>query len=399
MTLKFKTQYLKAIRKRYFCGSKKRKTEILNELCEVTGYSRKHAIKILSVGHIEGKKKSGKKRFYSDESLYHLKKLWHLMGRICSKKMKSAIPLWLKFYDSEELNNFIKQELLSMSSSTIDRYLRAYKKQYARMKRTSTRRSKKFKNVIPIKDFCSKATIPGYLQADTVAHCGNSLSGIFIYTMTITDEHTGWTECRAMYGKGGSSPLSAISSSLWSFPFDVISFNSDNGSEFLNREIHNYITKENKLKFTRSRPYKKNDNCHVEQKNFTHVRELFGYERYDFEDLVDSMNIIYQRYFCMIQNYFIPQQKLISKVRIGARYVKKYDTPKTPYQRVLESPNVSRHKKKELRDKFEKLNPIELRAQIDRELKRFKVLHKELKDKKQALVEYYQEIYPEKEAS
>jgi hypothetical protein len=403
MTLEFKTQYLKAIRTRYFNGSKKRKTEILNELCAVTAYSRKHAIRVLSTGHITGKKSSGRTRAFSKEAKTHLQKLWHLMGRICSKKMVSAIPIWLEYYEREDFTFEIREELMQMSSSTIDRYLKTYKRQFARRKRTGTRRSKKFKNIIPIKNFDANPKKPGYVQADTVAHCGNSMSGLFIWTMTVTDEHSGWTENRAMWAKGGGSPLEAICTALGDLPFEPISFNTDNGSEFINREIHNYITVKNKIHFTRSRPYKSNDNAHVEQKNFTHVREIFGYERYDFEDLVDSMNTVYRKYFCVLQNFFIPQQKLISKVRHGSKYVKKYDVPKTPYQRLMDSSEMSTQQKNLLREKFETLNPIQLKKDVNFHLKLFKMQHKELKAKKQALIDYYEETTykpsPRKKAS
>jgi len=389
MTLKFKITYLEAIRRRYFAGSKKRKTEILNELCEVTGYSRKHAIRVLSVGHMTSKKNSGRTRVYSKESIIHLKRIWHIMGRICSKKMAAAMPVWLKFYQGPEFTPLVKEELLNMSSSTIDRYLRDYKKQFSRRKRTGTRRSKHFQNVIPLKNFDHFATRPGYIQADTVAHCGNSLSGVFIWTMTVTDEFTGWTENRAMYGKGALAAHDAVCVALYDVPFRAISFNTDNGTEFLNETLHKLICRDRNIKFTRSRSYRKNDNAHVEQKNFTHVREIFGYERLDFEELVEEMDKIYRFHFNVLHNYFIPQQKLISKTRVGSKYVKVYDAPKTPYQRVMESPDISRRRKEELRKDYEKLNPIELKRELNEKMKEFHRYHEKLKAKKKALMEYY----------
>lgn len=402
MTLEFKTTYLNAIRSRYFHGSKKRKTEILNELCEVTGYTRKHAIRVLATGHMKGKKLSGRTQAYSSEAKEHLKKLWHTLGRICSKKMVSALPIWLDFYQGAGFTPFVREELLSMSSSTIDRYLKEYKKQFGRLyKKSGTRRSKQFQNIIPIKSFDQESSTPGYLQADTVAHCGGSLSGTFIWTMTITDEHTGWTENRGLFGKQATSSTEAVCSALSRFPFDLISFNTDNGTEFLNSILHNYISKERNIAFTRSRPYRKNDNCYVEQKNFTHVRELFGYERLDIEDLVDMMDDIYRDYFNKLHNFFIPQLKLTSKVRAGSKYVKKYDSPKTPYQRVLDSSAVSKYKKVKLKQQYKELNPIKLKHELNLKMKMFKSQVAKLKNKKEAINEYYarREVYYGRKAS
>jgi len=390
MTLLFKTQYLEAIKARYYNSTKKGKSQILDELCKVTGYSRKHAIRVLAEGHMTGKKNSGRTIAYSQEARYHLKRLWHLMGRICSKKMVAAFPMWLEYYQRADFTPLIKEELLSMSSSSIDRYLSSYKKQFVRMRRSGTRRSKKFNNIIPIKNFDHLASRPGYIQADTVAHCGTSLSGIFMWSMTITDEFTGWTENRVTYGKGANNSLEAIVSAFSSLPFKPISFNSDNGSEFINKELHNYIARDSKIDFTRSRPYRKNDNAHVEQKNFTHVRELFGYERFDFKELELSMNNIYKNYFNILHNFFIPQQKLISKVRVGSRYIKKYDTPKTPYQRVMESKDIAKEKKLELKSKFDSFNPLLLKKELNQKMIEFKREHQSFKKKKRLLAEYYE---------
>jgi hypothetical protein len=304
MTLEFKATYLSTIRKRYYQGSKKEKSLILDELCHVTGYSRKYAIKILAKGHKIGPKRSGRKKVYSDKALFHLQRMWHLMGRICSKKMKAALPIWLSYYEDEEINEEIKNELVSMSYATIDRYLKPYKAKFARRKRTGTVPAKHFKSVIPIKDIDETKRGPGHLQADTVAHCGNSLSGTFIWTLTVTDEYSGWTVNRASYGKDAQSILTAITSSLWNYPIKIETFNTDSGTEFINNKLKNFLESKN-IEFTRSRPYRKNDNCYVEQKNFTHVRELFGYDRYDQEELVYMMNEIYKKNFNLLQNFFV----------------------------------------------------------------------------------------------
>lgn len=371
MTLRFKEQYIQAIRERYYKATKRQKSLILDELCEVTGYDRKWAIKILAKGHKKQKNTVGRSRVYSKDSITHLQKLWHILGRICSKKMVAAFPVWLEFYEATGFNEEIKKEILAMSSSTIDRHLRSYKAQFARRKRSGTQSSKKFMNVIPIKDFTSSNQTPGYLQADTVAHCGNSLSGQFVWSLTVTDEYSGWTVNRATFGKNSTSIVSAMMKSFWDYPFNIKSLNTDSGSEFINENLREYLESQN-IEFTRSRPYRKNDNCYVEQKNFTHVRELFGYERYDKEDLIFFMNDIYTNYFNVLHNFFIPQLKSVQVIRVGAKYKRKYDSPKTPYHRLMESSELSIYQKEKLKGKYESLNPIKLKKELNEQMKRFR---------------------------
>ena len=372
MTLNFKTTYLNAIRERYFMASKTEKSKILDELCEITGYNRKWAIRVLAKSHKTGPKSSGRKKQYSEQALFHLKRLWHVLGRINSKKMVAAFPVWLDFYHRQEFTEEIKVEILSMSHATIDRYLQKYRNQFARRKRTGTQRSKTFLNTIPIKELDFKSQVPGYFQADTVAHCGNSLSGTFIWSLTVTDEYSGWTENRAIYGKFASTVTAAFASILWSLPYKAQQINTDNGTEFINDELQKFLVEDQGLKFTRSRAYKKNDNAHVEQKNFTHVRELFGYERYDREELIFVMNDIYKNYFNILWNYFIPQQKCIKVERVGSKYRRFFDVPKTPYQRLIESDELSIYQKGQLKEKFKSLNPIMLRGELNEQLSRFK---------------------------
>ena len=374
MTLEFKSTYIEAIRKRYYQASKSEKSAILDELCAVTGFHRKHAIRILATGHKKAPKASGRQKQYSAESVIHLKKLWHVMGRICSKKMVAAFPIWLDFYEAEGFGESVKKELMTMSSSTIDRYLKLYKRQFARTKRTGTVRAKTFLNEIPIKNIDTRNTKPGIVQADTVAHCGNSLTGQFIWTLTVTDEASGWTENRAIFGKSALSVISAFESIIRDVPFDIKQVNTDNGTEFINQRLKEYLNNDKKIEMTRSRAFRKNDNAYVEQKNFTHVREVFGYERLDKEEMVYVMNEIYKFHFNMLSNYFIPQLKATEVTRIGAKYKRKYDCPKTPFQRLLESDSLTKYQKQNLLDQYNKLNPIELRKELNNQLKRFKRL-------------------------
>lgn len=380
MTLKFKVDYLDAIRERYYKAPKATKTKILDELCAVTGFHRKYAIRILAKRHHQGPKKSGRTKVYSDASIFHLKRLWHLMGRMCSKKMVAAFPTWLDYYDGKGFGPLIKAEILSMSPATVDRYLKAYKTQFARSRRSGTIRGpKKFRNVVPLKCFEEKHRQPGYVEADTVAHCGDSISGKFIWSLTITDVYSGWTDNRAMFHKTADGTLSAIGSIVKNLPYDLHSFNVDNGTEFLNRYLVEFFEGQ-RASLTRSRAYRKNDNCHVEQKNFTHVREYFGYDRLDEERLVKYMNEIYRFYLNPLLNFFTPQLKLTQKERVGSRYVRKYDSPKTPYQRLMESSHLSMKQKADLELAFKRLNPIMLKKRLSSELKQFqRLLHEEIK--------------------
>lgn len=370
MTLKFKIEYLSAIRKRYFQARKREKTQILNELCAVTGFNRKYAIRILAIKHLSGKKKSGRTKTYSDRSIKHLKHLWVVMGEMCSKKMVMALKTWLKYYEDPDCDDEVREELLSMSSASIDRYLKSYKASLGRRKRTGTKPGKMFKNVIPLKNFEFDVKDPGHMECDSVAHCGNSMSGRFIWSLTFTDIYSGWTENRAILGKDSDDVLSALMDVKFKLPFPIRSFNTDNGTEFLNNNLYQYFSSQKDIAFTRSRPYKKNDNAHVEQKNWTHVREVFGYERFETEQELEIMNVVYKLYVNNLNNFFVPQLKLMSKVRVGSKVVKKYDIPKTPYQRLLESESLTMGQKENLRRHHSTLNPILLRDSINKMFKK-----------------------------
>lgn len=294
--------------------------------------------------------------------------------------MVQALKTWLKYYEDPDCDDDVREELLSMSHASIDRYLKSYKASLGRKKRTGTRPGKMFKNVIPLKPFDQNIDRPGHIEADTVAHCGDSMSGKFAWSLTFTDVYSGWTENRATYGKDSDEVLSAIMDIQFKLPFPVLSFNTDNGTEFLNRNLHMHFSEDKLIEFTRSRPYKKNDNCHVEQKNWTHVRENLGYERYDLVEQVEIMNVIYKLYLNNLYNFFVPQLKLIEKVRVGSKIVKKYDQPKTPYQRLLESPHLTMGQKEELRRKYQLLNPIELREIIKRQILKLNRYKQEIED-------------------
>ena len=368
MTTELKQHYINRVRKRYFNGSKNIKSLILDEFCEVCGVTRNHAIKMLNHDFFERPPKRGRKRKYGKAVDVHLRHLWESMGRINSKKMHSAMPLWLPFYD--EADDSMKELLMSISPSTIDRHLAEFRTRSK--KGLSSTSPSLIKNKIPIKLLDHNINEPGYIEADTVAHCGTSLAGEFINTLTMTDLYSGWTENRAVWKKESRTVMGAIKSIEKSLPFKVRGFASDNGNEFLNHDLHSYFfNRKNRVEFVRRRPYKKNDNCHVEQKNWTHVRELFGYERFDHGAQVKMMNHIYKTLWNPLWNYFTPVMKLEQKVRVGGKIIKRYDKPKTPYQRIMDCGTLTCAEMNKLEKQYQDLNPFELKKELEKQLKWF----------------------------
>ena len=253
-----------------------------------------------------------------------------------------------------------------MSPATMDRYLKGIKSKVKLKGKSSTKPGKLLKQHIPIETGKWDTTQPGFLEADTVAHCGTSLSGDFAYTVDCVDIATTWTEQRAVWNKGQAGVIAAIKDIEEVLPFPLKGFDSDNGSEFINNPLWRYFAnRKDKVKFTRSRPYKKEDNAHVEQKNWTKVRHLFGYHRFDKPEFIGMMNDIYKNEWRLLQNLFTPSVKLLSKTRIGAKMVKQHDKPKTPYQRVLECKSIPSKTKKKLTRIFNSHNPIDLKTSLE----------------------------------
>lgn len=377
MSQELKREYLSSIRERYQKSPRVRKSMILDEFCSVCGFSRKYAIRILS-GEIDpvGRKPRGRRVKYSAEIVYHVVRIWDRMGRPCSIKLKYALPEWIE-HDPDPIlreNSHYRDLVLAISRSHLDRVLKPHRLSPAKGISGTRQGLKHFKSKIPIEPKDWNVTAPGHVQSDTVAHCGNALAGGFGNTLTVTDIHSTWTEVRGIWGKGAIRVIEAMRSIEESLPFTLTSFKSDSGSEFLNQELMNYLKDHRPnapVRMTRSRPYKKDDNCYVEQKNFTHVREIFGYDRIGQSDLIPLMNEIYVDYWCPLQNFFIPSMKLLRKTRIGARIKKEYDIPKTPYQRLMECPEITEEQKERLRNRKAKLNPFTLQEGLEKKLRAF----------------------------
>ena len=367
--------YLKAIRTRYRRARKKVKVTILDEFCAVCGYHRKYAIRLLNQrGKPRRKRRAGRKPVYaSAELLTALKRIWFASDQMCSKKLKAAIPLWLPFYETvyKTLTPETQDKLSSISAATIDRVLKTVRVAHGRKGLSGTKPGSLLKNQIPIRTHFWDVSQPGFMEADTVAHCGNSLAGDFVWSLTMTDILTTWTENRATWNKGAHGVLVQIQDIELRLPFALQGFDCDNGSEFLNYHLVRYFTDHPSVtSFTRSRPYRKNDNAHVEQKNWSHVRQLFGYDRFEDPNLVDLMNDLYVNEWSLYQNHFCPNMKLQEKKRINSKYYKKYDPPRTPYDRVLASNHITDAAKERLKTVHKSLNPFILKRKIEKKLPR-----------------------------
>lgn len=366
--------YLKQLKIRYFRGNRQTKSQVLDELCNVGGYHRKHAIRKLTRSPIGWRDKpAGRKKTYSSKELLPaLKQIWLATDQMCGKRLKVAIPLWLPYYETtyESLEDRIKQKLLTMSAATLDRMLRTCRARYPK-RLGGTKPGSLLKHHIEIKTNQWNEDRPGFIEADTVAHCGTSLLGSFIWSITLTDIYSGWTENGAAWNKGAEGVLGQIQSIEARLPFSVLGFDCDNGSEFLNHHLIRYLqNRKEPVQFTRSRPYHKGDNAHVEQKNWTHVRQKFGYYRLENQALVILMNDLYGNEFSLLHNYFYPSVKLKDKLRIQSKIKKKHDIAQTPYQRLLLSEHVSVAQKEKLEQIFKQLNPFKLKEEIEKKLKK-----------------------------
>lgn len=367
-------EYLERIRGRYGRAGREHKGVILDEFCKVCGYERKYAIKLLNGKVPSPRGRRGCKPRYGEAERVVLEEIWGKAEQICSKRLKAAIPLWLPFYERRHgaLSPQVKRNLGHMSPASIDRLLAPLRAREGRSRRSGTRPGTLLKTQIPVRAGEWDVSQAGYLEADTVAHCGGSMSGEFLWSLSFTDIHTGWTECRAVWNRGAHGVVEQVREIEESLPFAMLGFDSDNGSEFLNHHLLNYFTdrpRKRRVLFTRSRPYHKNDNAHVEQKNWTHVRQLLGYERFENPALLAPVNDLYRQEWALLQNFFCPSMKLKSKERVGSRYVRHHDEPLTPYQRLKRSKGLSRSKRRELKELFENLDPFELQEQIEKKLK------------------------------
>jgi hypothetical protein len=375
MSSRAKQEYLNAIIERYRCSSKKEKQTILDEFCHVCGFHRKYAIRLLrsKIRSRHGKNfplptrlaRRGRPTRYDDpELLTFLTRLWQASNGACSKRLHAMIPLWLPFYDRAVKGHMIDL-LMRISPATIDRLLRPVRSRYVKRGLATTKPGSLLKKHIPIKTNQWNERMPGFLEADTVAHCGTSAAGMFVYTLTTTDIATGWTEHRATWGKGEQGVFEAIQSIEQRLPFRILGFDCDNGSEFVNWSLLKYFTRRRRpVHYTRSREYHKNDNAHVEEKNWTQVRQYLGYQRFDDKRMTSMLNELYTNEWRLLMNFFLPQVKLLAKERIGSKIIKKHDRPQTPLQRLLAHPSIPSNVKRHLERQLSTLDPFALQHAV-----------------------------------
>lgn len=369
MSPKSKKEYLESILVRYRNSEKKEKSAILKEFCEACRYHKKYAIKLLNHYKRFTKptpRKRGRASKYNKPSILEpLKNIWLAANLPCSSRLRVILPLWLPFYP-KFLSKEVKEALRSISPASIDRVLQPTRIKYNSRGRSTTKPGTLLRKLIPIKTRQWDEKQPGFIEADTVAHCGTSIAGEYAHTVDTVDIATTWTEQRAVLGKGETGVLKQLKDIEESYPFPLLGFDSDNGGEFLNYHAFKHFTQREKpVQFTRAREYESNDNAHVEQKNWTHVRQYLGYDRLEDPRAVDLMNELYKSEWRLYHNFFCPSVKLLDKKRVGSKTIKIHDRPKTPYQRVLESPHVLKQTKQILKKQFTTLNPFKLKKEME----------------------------------
>lgn len=366
-------EYFKAIYERYHKVSKAIKHLILNEFCANSGYNRKYAIRKLNYPpptKSSCPRRRRRNHTYGPQVLSILTAVWEAAGYPCSVRLKALLVLWMPWIRKHfRLNPIPERQLLSISARQIDRRLKDKKAQIRKRIYGRTKPGTLLKHRIPIRTDNWDVKTPGWTEVDTVSHSGNSAEGLFGYTVNQTDVLTTWVESRAVLGKGQDAVVKALDEMAQALPFSLKGIDSDNGSEFINWHLVRYCER-NKIQPFRGRPYKKDDNAHIEQKNWTHVRKLMGWDRYDTQAAVDAMNDLYKNELRLFMNLFMPSMKLLKKERIGSRLKRVYDAPKTPFERVLNSNEGDPIKIAELKKLRDTLDPFHLAQTIESKLER-----------------------------
>lgn len=369
MSLNARRELVATISPRYRIAGKSEKAVILNELVASTGYDRKYAIVLLREAGSARKRSSKRTRRacrYGPSVRHALVELWKLSDGQCGKLLVAAIPALidrLKAFGELTFCPDVERKLLTISAATIDRVL-AQARQQGAVGISTTRTGSLLKQQIAIRMFDGwDDTRPGFAEIDLVAHCGQNSGGDFAYTLTLTDVATGWVELCAIKNRSQIAVTDALERIRKRMPFALLGIDCDNGSEFINYQLQRYC-QEHKVQLTRCRPYKKNDQCYVEQKNGAVVRRLVGYERYEGEEAVIFLNRIYAL-DRLYRNYFAPCRKLTGKIREGAKTKKTYDQPQSPYQRLLQSECLSDYQADELRSCYDQINPATVRRTLD----------------------------------
>jgi hypothetical protein len=307
---------------------------------------------------------------YTPDVIHALTQVWEICDGICSRRLHPFLPEILEVLERQHelvLAPETKTLLLRMSRATMDRLLKPARARRPQRGLSTTKPGTLLKKAIPVRTFADwEDARPGFLELDLLAHCGESTSGEFVHTLDTVDVASGWSECAAVPNRGQQAVFQALQLIRTRLPFPLLGIDSDNDSAFINDHLYRYTQRE-QITFTRSRPYKKNDQAHIEQKNWSIVRRLIGYDRYDSAQAVACFNALYEELRLYV-NFFQPSLKLVEKRRVDNKVHKTYDTAKTPYQRLLQSPDVSEANKEALRQAYANLNPVALRRSIDARL-------------------------------
>ena len=368
---------------RYRRERKREKTAILNEFVELTGFARSYAAMVLrNHGRVVtvnpklrvrgdvGKKlrRPGRRPDYDEEVVKALLKVWRIMDYICGKRLAPVLSEMVELLDRRgelKCKAETRRKLGRMSAATIDRLLRGERQKYQLKGRAHTRPGTLLKHQIPLRTFSEwDEQRPGFLEIDLVGHDGGVIDSLHAFTLNATDVATGWTVCVPLKNKAQVWSFAGLQQIRAKLPFSLLGIDSDNGSEFINESFFTYCQNQ-RITFTRSRPYRKNDSCFVEQKNYSVVRRAVGYQRCDTDEQLRLLESLYEP-LELYTNFFQPSMKLKSKERHGARVTKKYDRARTPYQRVLESSFIDELTKEQLRQRYQLLNPAQLKRQIER---------------------------------
>lgn len=363
MSKKSKQELVDSYQERYMKGSREQKAEMLDFLMESTSYNRKYLIrKLRHPKRSKSLKRAGRKKKYGGDVDLALVQLWEWSNRICSKRLKPYLPELVEKaekFGHLSLSEPVKADLLAMSIATIDRRLKPFRFTSPGKGLSTTKPGTLLKNQIPVRIYTPwEDERPGFMEIDLVAHCNDSVAGQYHHTLTATDIATGWTECVAIANKTQQAVNQAIHELQDRLPFPLLGLDSDNGTEFINDLLFRYC-RDREITFTRCRPYRKNDQAHVEQKNWSVVRHTVGYDRFTTQEELELLNQVY-----LILHYYVnfcqPVMKLTGKEMVDNRLKKHYDTAMTPYRRILDSGLISEEIKSKLKIVNEDLDPIEL---------------------------------------
>lgn len=365
-------EYLARMRWRYAQRGRKGKSRLLDELCEVCGYDRKHAIKLLNSTPAITKSKVGRKPVYAKEVVAVIKPIWLSSEQPCGKRLKQLLPLWLPHYERRQgaLSKALRRSVLAASAATLDRLLSPYRSAHPKRWR-APKPGTLIKAQVAVRTDNADIIEPGSVEIDSVAHCGGSLLGDLVWSVNLTDIVSQWTQTRAVWNKGQHGVVQAIADMEKALPFALRAVDIDNGSEFLNWHLKAYLNEREEkasVELTRSRPYHKNDNAHIEQKNWTHVRQLIGYERLGEEACVAALNSVYEDWN-LLQNLFCPTMKLKEKRREGGRYRKSYHLAESPAERLLAWTGLSQKKRDWIKRQQREQDPFELHQRVESKLR------------------------------